>query len=244
MSNTKPTVLLSKNRSLASNGLMFIIILLFTVSCGGGKHNDPKPLPAQATLSFPEKDALCTSGTVISPTETTVILTWNASANTDSYDVVIKNLLTSTSTTQLSATNQKSLTLLRNTPYSWYVVSKSNSVTATAQSDTWKFYVAGLGSTNYSPFPATLISPAFGQTISGAKTANLVWNGNDVDNDIATYDVYFGTSTSPPLLQSNVANEFLNSITVAANTTYYWKIVTKDAQSNTSVSEIYQFKVN
>jgi hypothetical protein len=236
--------LFSKNKKLISNGLMLIMVLLFTVSCGGKKNNDPEPSPAQATLSFPEQNALCTSGTVISSTETTIILTWNASANTDNYDVIIKNLLTGTSTTHSSATNNLSLTLLRNTPYSWYVISKSNSVTATAQSDTWKFYVAGLGLTNYSPFPAALVSPIFGQTISGATTTNLVWTGSDVDDDIATYDVYFGSASTPPLYKSNLTDQFLNNETIAVNTTYYWKIVTKDAQGNTSTSETYQFKVN
>ena len=46
------------------------------------------------------------------------------------------------------------------------------------------------------------------------------------------------------LLKSNVVDMFTNNVVVTAGTTYYWKVVTKDAQGNTSESNMFQFKVN
>ncbi|MEO6632466.1 MAG: hypothetical protein ABIN13_12105 [Mucilaginibacter sp.] len=154
-------------------------------------------------------------------------------------------MLTAAVTVFSSSTNQVTATLLRNTPYSWYVVSKSTTTTVTAQSDTWKFYLAGAGVTSYSPFPATITAPIFGLNLSAGTTAvNLTWTGSDVDNDLATYDVYFGTASNPPLLKSGVTNMFLNAVPLTAGNTYYWKVITKDSQSNTSDSGVYKFKVN
>lgn len=226
------------------NIFILSLALMLIQACGGKKQGSPTPALTKATLSFPAQNSLCNSGSVISDTQAALVLTWSAAANADSYDVIVKNLLTGTSTTQSSATNQLSVTLLRNTPYSWYVVSKSTRYSGTSQSDTWKFYMSGPGSISYSPFPATLVSPAFAKTVTGATKINLVWTGNDVDNDLANYDVYFGTAPSPPLLRSNITDLFLNNVAISAGTTYYWRVLTRDTKGNVSYSDIYQFKVN
>ncbi|MEP6612097.1 MAG: hypothetical protein ABJA76_09445 [Mucilaginibacter sp.] len=222
--------------------VMLLSALVFSFGCHKDGHKIP---PAKATLTFPAQNALCTSGDVISATQSSIIFTWNASAATSSYEISVKNLLTAVVTVFSSSTNQVTATLLRNTPYSWYVVSKSTTTTVTAQSDTWKFYLAGAGVTSYSPFPATITAPIFGLNLSAGTTAvNLTWTGSDVDNDLATYDVYFGTASNPPLLKSGVTNMFLNAVPLTAGNTYYWKVITKDSQGNTSDSGVYKFKVN
>lgn len=224
------------------NSCATLILTLLMAGCS--KHNTPKPAPEKATLTFPAQNALCTSGTVISTTEASITLTWNAAAHADNYEIDIKNLITNAVAVQTAGTNQVTATLLRNTPYSWFVVSKSNSVSTTAQSDAWKFYVAGLGTTSYSPFPAALVTPAFGANVTAtAHAINLVWTGSDVDNDITGYDVYFGSAATPPLLKADVTDMFLNGVAVTSGGTYYWKVITKDAQGNASDSNIYQFKV-
>lgn len=224
------------------NNCAVLLIILLIASCS--KHKTPKPAPEKATLTFPAQNALCTSGTVISTTEASIVFTWSAAAHADSYEIDIKNLITSTVAVQTAGTNQVTVTLLRNTPYSWFVVSKSNSVSTVVQSDTWKFYVAGVGTTSYSPFPAALVTPAFGANVTATANAlNLVWTGSDVDNDITGYDVYFGSAATPPLLKADVTDMFLNGVAVTSGSTYYWKVVTKDALGNTSDSDVYQFKV-
>ncbi len=223
--------------------LFIIPALLFLMGCGGGKNNNPTPTPSKATLMTPAQNAVCTTGAIISNTQSSITFNWDASNNTDSYDLVVKNLLTSATVTQNTTNTSLSLSLTRNTPYSWYIVSKSTKSTSTGQSDTWKFYNSGPGVVTYAPYPAEITSPTFGQAVTTA-TVNMVWQGSGVDAAIANYDVYFGTTTSPGLLKSNVTNSFLNNVAVSAKTTYYWKVITRDVNGNTSDSGLYQFSVN
>lgn len=229
---------------------ILLLTLLFIAGCAGKKSQDPIPavtgnaVPSKAVLTFPAQNAVCSSGTIVSATQATIVFSWNAATNADGYEIAIKNLLTGSVSTNQTGTNVYTTNLLRGTPYSWYVVSKSNANTTTTSSDTWKFYVAGLGAVSYSPFPAALLSPSFGQIISSTTSTTLTWTGSDVDNDIAGYDVYLGTIASPPLLKSNVTDQSLSALNLTANTTYYWKVITRDLQGNTSDSGVYQFKIN
>jgi hypothetical protein len=233
------------------NAILIIASVLVLAGCGG-KSDNVKPIPPKqkdpvaTTLTTPVQNSVCTTGTVINDTQSIVAFTWNSSSNTDNYDLTVVNLLTAKSTTQNFTANQASLTLLRNTPYSWYVVSKSGTSTVTAQSATWKFYNAGKGAVSYAPFPAAITSPAFAQAVTASSgTINLTWTGSTVATGTTlSYDVYFGTTNTPPVLKSNVADSFLNSVTVISKTTYYWKIITKDTSGNTSDSGLFQFSVN
>jgi len=218
--------------------------LIIIAGCGKNSTNSIAD-PTAVTLTFPAQNSACTTGTVISATQSTIVFTWNSASNADSYEIDIKNLLTSTIVTQTVTTNQYTATLLRDTPYSWYVVSKSNSSSTTAKSDVWKFYNAGLGTISHPPFPADALTPTFGQNVTATAGAiKLSWAGSDPDNDIAGYDVYFGTTATPALSKANVTDMFLNGVSVTSGTTYYWKVITKDNQGNTSDSGVFQFKVN
>lgn len=237
--------------------ILIIPAILILIGCGKGGSDNPSPtpppnggttttpVPLSASLIFPDSNAVCTTGTIISATQSSITFTWNASSNTDSYSLTLKNLLTATSVTQNSTTAQLTLTLIRNTPYSWFVTSKSTKTSTTALSNVWKFYNSGPGAVTYSPFPADITSPTFGQSITATAGAiNLTWKGSSPDNNITGYDIYLGTSATPPLLKSNVTDSFLNGVTVTGNTLYYWQVVTKDANGNSSDSGVYQFMVN
>src|SRR5438874_9061701 len=129
------------------NRLLTILLATIISGCGGSKKNAPQPAspPGKAVLTAPVQNAVCVTGTVISGTQSSVTFIWNAADHADSYDLVIKNLLTSTSSSLTTDKTQLAITLLRNTPYSWYVVSQSSKVSTTAQSDSWKFYNSGPG---------------------------------------------------------------------------------------------------
>jgi len=222
--------------------ILLITIILCLAAC---KSNDTVvPIPGKAALVFPAQNALCTTGTAVSNTQSTISLSWNSSSNTDSYEVNIKNLLTGTTTTQSTTNTTLDISLLRNTPYSWSVTSKSSSSASTTQSDVWKFYNAGLGVTYYAPFPAVLVSPKYGQNLTATTTVDLTWTGSSVDNNITGYDLYFGTSSTPPLFKSDVNTTSVNNVAVTSGTTYFWKIVTKDSQGNNSTSDTYNFTLN
>jgi hypothetical protein len=226
-----------------------LIAVLFLIVTGCGKKNTPGTtpnlIPGKAVLTLPKQNEACISGTIISSIQSSVLFTWVASSNADSYDLSLKNLLTGSTTSQTTSTTQLQITLFRNTPYSWYIVSKSSKSATTAQSDTWKFYNAGVGTVSYAPYPADVVAPAIDQNVAApAGTVNLSWKGNSVDGNIASYDVYFGTSTSPGALKTNVTDSFYNNVSVTSGSQYYWKIVTKDTNGNTSYSGLFQFKVN
>jgi len=220
-------------------------VIIAGCSGGGSKSGNPQPgPPGQVMLSVPAQNSICLTGTIVSETQGSVPFSWNASSNTDSYDLVVKNLLTSVSITQNTTKNALVLTLDRNTPYSWYVLSKSTKTNTTAQSDTWRFYNPGTGVVTYPPFPAEITAPTMGQIVSGT-TINLTWTGSSLTGSpIANYDIYFGTTTTPSLLKSNVKESFVNGVTIAPNTTYYWKVISRNFADKTSDTGLYEFTVN
>lgn len=203
------------------------------------------PPPGMAVLLLPLSAAACTSGTVLSATQSTINFSWTASLNTTSYGLSIKNLLTGITSTQVSSTNSLAVNLLRNTPYSWYVVSESTATTVSTHSLVFKFYNAGPGIVSYPPFPATITAPLFGQSVTATNNLiSLTWAGSSVSNNITSYDVYFGTATVPVVYKSAVSASTLTGVPVVSGTTYYWKVITHDLTGNTSDSGVYTFTVN
>ena len=77
-----------------------------------------------------------------------------------------------------------------------------------------------------------------------AGKITLQWTGSDVDNDILNYDIYLGTTASPGLLKAAQTGLSLPDVAVNANTTYYWKVITRDSKGNTSDSGVYVFYTN
>jgi hypothetical protein len=235
---------------------IYLIIGIICLPCAfncssGGDNPNPNPGPGPevidppgiATLVFPNENSECTEGANATSTESDVTFDWNDAANADSYQLYLKNLDTQASSNYPSSSSQLTLTILRGTPYSWYVVSK-NSGTKTSQSATWKFYNAGDAESSHAPFPAELVNPDMGTSLSAStNSTTLQWKGSDIDNDIVSYDVLFG-STNPPTNNQETTTETSVSVNVASGTTYYWRIITKDSQNNTSESEVFQFKID
>jgi hypothetical protein len=202
------------------------------------------PAPEAATLLAPTTNEVCAAGTVLSDSITRIKFSWTAVTDAESYDITIKNLLTGKSLTQGATTNSIEVAVKRNTPFSWFVTSKTTKTTKTTDSETWKFYTTGPVQIFYTPFPAEAISPTIGQQITGNKVS-LRWKGTDVDNDISGYDVYFGTDANPPILQTKLAatTTSIADVSVVVGSKYFWRVVTKDAKGNSSSSEIFQFTV-
>lgn len=202
------------------------------------------PAPEATKLLAPATNEACAAGTVLSDSITRIKFSWTTVTEADSYDITLKNLLTGTSLTQGASSNSIEVALKRNTPYSWFVTSKSTKTTKTTDSETWKFYTTGPVQIFYTPFPAEAISPTIGQQITGDKVS-LRWKGTDVDNDISGYDVYFGTDANPPILQTKLAatTTSIADVSVVVGSKYFWRVVTKDAKGNSSSSEIFQFTV-
>ncbi|HJR58571.1 MAG TPA: carbohydrate-binding domain-containing protein [Vicinamibacterales bacterium] len=105
--------------------------------------------------------------------------------------------------------------------------------------------------TNYVPFePLPPGSPAYSSPQNGAagvsSSATLTWDGG---NWAHLYDIYFGTTPSPPLVQSNVElgsplTGQLETLTVdnlLPGTTYYWRIVGKTWAQLTNSGPVWSF---
>ncbi len=58
----------------------------------------------------------------------------------------------------------------------------------------------------------------------------LGWTDSDVDDNITGYDVYLGTSSSPPLVASNVPDPLFDPGPLDPMTSYYWRVVVRDAE--------------
>ena len=78
--------------------------------------------------------------------------------------------------------------------------------------------------------PITPCNPSPANHASGVSVdADLSWTGGAPDaGDTVTYDVYFGTSASPPLVSNDQSGTTYDPGTLAYNTKYYWKIIATD----------------
>lgn len=224
------------------NVFLLVVTLLSLWSCGG--DDDHGPAPGAAQLIFPGKNSECISGISISPTESSITFSWEASENTDSYRLRITNLNSGDFDEYSTNVTSLAVTLLKGEPYSWSVTSLAGGTSQTTQSEVWNFYNAGEGITSYAPFPAAVVYPQMG-TVALASGGNitLYWDGADVDDDISGYDVYFDTVNPPvTIVGTSIGAESFQVSGVAAATVYYWRVITRDGEGNTSASDIFQFR--
>jgi len=198
--------------------------------------------PTAATLIYPENNTECNEGLIISETETDILFKWQAATNASSYILVITDLNSGELREIKTTETEIFIRVLRATPYAWYVKSLLGGTTETAESQTWKFYNAGLPELSHPPFPAEALNPQSGTSVEEG-TINLQWEASDVDDDIVSYKIYFDT-TSPPIAEFGDSNINTLQVNVNSGNVYYWKVITKDAIGNASDSQIFQFKVN
>ena len=96
------------------------------------------------------------------------------------------------------------------------------------------------GSGNNPPLQPSNPQP-LNAAIDQSVDVNLSWSCSDPEGDPLTYDVYFGTSSNPPLVNSAQTNTSYDPGQLADNTTYYWKIKAKDDHSNSTTGAIWHF---
>lgn len=223
----------------------FFTLTALLLGCSSGDSDDDPmpgevPSPTSSVLVFPKKDEACYQGDAITPTQTRVTFQWEPSDHTDSYTLVLQNLETDKVTEHPTTDTSLALTILRNTPYSWSVISNSNESPSTASSETWKFYSSGEGEDNYAPFPADIVAPAMGSSLPSPVT--LSWKGSDVDNDIASYDLYLDTNKPPSTLLATTGDTRIEGVSLDPEKVYYWRVITKDKNGSSSRSPVFEFK--
>ncbi len=240
--------------------LCITLISLFLAACSGGEPGEtptPQPqvkTPTAASLVSPANNTECNQGNIISTDLSSVLFQWNPSENTNTYTLKVTNLNTNTVQEQSSSNTSLSMALKRGTPFSWKVVSKSNSTTQTAESGTFRFFNAGAPVENHTPFPAEAVSPSRGATLTGVTSITMEWESSDIDNDLAANTVQL-LGSSEVLDQVDFDNETtvtyqttttqsINEVAVEAGKIYYWQVKSQDEVGNSATSEIFEFRVN
>jgi hypothetical protein len=93
---------------------------------------------------------------------------------------------------------------------------------------------------NQPPAPPSSPQPSDG-VINQPINTTLSWVCSDPENDLLTYDVYFGTSNPPLLASSGQTDATYNPGTLAYSTPYYWKVVAHDNHSNLTEGPVWSF---
>jgi hypothetical protein len=94
---------------------------------------------------------------------------------------------------------------------------------------------------NRPPGVPNIVSPVNGATNEAINTSIWWTAAEDPDDDPVTYDVYFGTSSPPPLFESSVVSQRYYPGYLEYNTQYYWKIIAKDNLGNSSETAMWSF---
>ena len=177
----------------------------------------------------------------------TPTLSWSA-ADPDPDDTLVYDIYFGTSPNPpLVLSNQADTSyqpgqLAFETKYYWTVVAKDphwDPVTKRGEKSMMVIYFTTV-SANAPPVFGSSFLPLDGAT-GRALRPQLSWSASDPDGDTIAYDVYFGTSTSPPLVVSDQTVRLYNPGMLLALTTYYWKVVARDNHGNETVSSIFSF---
>jgi hypothetical protein len=118
------------------------------------------------------------------------------------------------------------------TQYYWRVVARDTDGLETL-GPVWSFTTR---LTNGPPFPPLFASPTDGQ-LGVPLAASLSWSSGDPEADPLTYDVYFGTTTNPPLVASDLGATTFTPGPMLIDTQYYWRVVADDGSDQTSSEE-------
>ena len=216
-----------------------IIFLLFSLwSC----KPDPIPEPIAAQLLAPVNLDNCSTADKINNNESQVSFLWSTALHTDDYELVIRNQSTGIlirRTTLLTSLNQ---ILQRGSSYSWWVISRSEASDITSKSEVRYFYLEGETEQKHAPFPAALEFPEENAVVSLLNnTITFEWEGSDLDNDIAHYDLYVGTEEETISVVAENITQRESEQQLVSGTTYFCQVITVDREGNSSESLIREF---
>jgi len=129
-------------------------------------------------------------------------------------------------------------TLDMDSTYYWQIVAHDE-YGLTVQGPIWHFTTRG----NSPPYAPSNPTPANGAT-NIPINPTLSWNCGDPDGDKVYYDVYFEAENPNPnvMVSYNQTSKTYKPSQLEYNTTYYWKIVARDAFWETTEGPIWSFK--
>lgn len=222
------------------NFIYIFIIPFILISCGGKDDPIPEKIVELGAfeLVFPEKNTLCTEGTIISEDKVSIPLQWSVSKNATSYKVVVTNTNTGVKIEETTINNSLDVDLLKGEKFSWNVTAFVDNKTKLSNS-TWNFYSEGASVDNHAPFPASI-----SLVDNKDGTVNINWEATDLDNDIVNYKVYLGTSENTAVLIKEINDNKITNQKIDYNTEYFIKIVTIDKNGNSSSGiKLFKFRI-
>jgi len=224
------------------NSIYLSIIALLFISCSGDDGDSENGSPTIPVLTLPADNKLCV--------DNTVRFEWKQSKDKNKSEIIyhveiaLDNQFTQIAETGESYSNSQDIELDKNTAYYWRIKATNSEGLSSAYSKTRKFYTAGEALINHLPFSPELVSPVVNTTLS-TSTASLKWNAADADeNDVLSYDVYFGTANPPVTKISEKNTTKTADVTLQPAKEYFWRVVVKDNKGGETVGQIWGFKTN
>ena len=217
----------------------YFLIIILAITCKKEVIITPEP----PLLIGPENNNSCTSETIISEGKSQVNFSWQAAFNADEYELIIRDIETNYDIQLTTFRTFTAVVLDRGKQYSWWVISKYNADQTLSKSRIWTFYLEGSQKSSHFPFPANLRNPKSNDQISLIDGKYVFrWETTDLDNDIIEYDLYLGTDPSELILTAEKLSFNYVELSLNSNQFYYWKVITKDAEGNSSSSPVKSFK--
>ncbi|WP_303318310.1 hypothetical protein Q4Q34_10595 [Flavivirga abyssicola] len=231
--------------------LLIIAVSLGIVSCSDSGDDsipnpDPNPSPSGSaptvpSLTEPTDNLLCIDNN----------LAFNWGASTDPDGDAVKYTMEISKDNQFTQvthrfTNLTSLTktvlLDKAVAYYWRVKATDSKSLSSEYSSVFKLYTEGQGEENHLPFSPVIIQPALNSSIQG-NSVLLSWGATDVDKDALNFDVYLDTNNPPvsTVITGHTGKSY-QATSLAANTTYYWKVVVKDDKGGITIGQVWSFE--
>jgi hypothetical protein len=121
------------------------------------------------------------------------------------------------------------------TTYYWRIVAWDNH-NAQSENQTWSF----MTHENHPPNNLSNPKPSNGKTDVSLNT-DLEWEGGDPDQDTVSYDIYFGSNSTPPKIKANVSGEFHALDQLEYEKKYYWRVIARDIFGVTTNGSLWNF---
>jgi hypothetical protein len=130
------------------------------------------------------------------------------------------------------------LFLLRDMMYTWRVVATDG--LESSESPWWTFFTPEWS--NEPPYRPSDPSPASEEFDVQTTGVHLTWSAGDPDqDDVLTYDVYFGTGIDPGLAASGLTETSHTLPPLDYDTVYFWRVVSTDSHGESTSGPVWSF---